>query len=96
MSDPSPPLVCVVDDEPSVRKSLLRLLRSAGFAAEAFESARVYLERVPHPGPSCLVLDVNMPELSGLDLQQALVAGGRDEQVVFITGRGDIPMSVPR
>ncbi|HEV7402174.1 MAG TPA: response regulator [Chthoniobacteraceae bacterium] len=86
------PLVCVVDDDASIRKSLLRLFRSAGLAAEAFDSARAYLARAPHAGPSCLVLDVQMPELTGLDLQQALTASGREEQVIFITGNGDIPM----
>lgn len=87
-----PRLVCVVDDDMSVRKSLLRLFRSAGFAAEAFESARAYLDRALHPGPSCLVLDVQMPGLTGLELQLALTESGREEQVIFITGRGDIPM----
>jgi FixJ family two-component response regulator len=85
-------LVCIVDDDASVRRSLVRFFRSAGFAAAAFESARGYLDRAAYAGPSCLVLDVQMPELSGLDLQRALVESGRDEQVVFITGKGDIPM----
>lgn len=91
MSIPSP-LVCIVDDEDSVRKSLVRLFRSAGLDAEDFASARSYLERAAHAGPSCLVLDVHMPEISGLDLQSALNEGGRNEQVIFITGNGDIPM----
>ncbi|HEX5176314.1 MAG TPA: response regulator transcription factor, partial [Chthoniobacteraceae bacterium] len=85
-------LVCVVDDDASVRKSLVRFFRAAGLAAEAFESARAYLDRTAYDGPSCLVLDVKMPELSGLDLQRALIESGRDEQVIFITGKGDIPM----
>jgi FixJ family two-component response regulator len=85
-------LVCVVDDDASVRKSLLRLFRSVGLVAEAFGSARAYLDRAEHDGPSCLVLDVQMPELTGLDLQRALVENGREEQVIFITGQGDIPM----
>ncbi len=85
-------LVCVVDDDASVRKSLVRLFRSSGFVAEAFESARAYLDRAEHDGPSCLVLDVQMPELTGIDLQRALLDSGREEQVVFITGNGDIPM----
>lgn len=87
-------LVCVVDDEPSVRKSLTRLLASAGYNAQAFASAREYLARPPHHGPSCLVVDVRMPELSGLDLQRALLDSGRDEPVVFITGDDGIPASV--
>lgn len=87
-------LVCVIDDEASVRRSLTRLLASAGYTAEAFASARDYLARPAHPGPSCLVLDVLMPELTGLDLQRALIDSGREEPVVFITGDGDIPASV--
>jgi FixJ family two-component response regulator len=93
MSLPAP-LVCVVDDDASVRKSLLRMLDFAGFTVEAFASARAYLQREVHPGPSCLVLDIRMPELTGLDLQQALADNGRAEQIVFITGVGDIPTSV--
>jgi FixJ family two-component response regulator len=86
------PLVSIVDDDASIRKSLARLFRSAGLAAEAFESARAYLDHAAPEGPSCLVLDVLMPELTGLDLQQALIERGRDEQVIFITGNGSIPM----
>jgi FixJ family two-component response regulator len=86
------PLVCVVDDEASVRRSLVRLFRSAGLNSEAFASARAYLDRGAYNGPSCLVLDVRMPELTGLDLQRALIETGRDEQVIFITANGDIPM----
>lgn len=85
-------LVCVVDDDASVRKSLVRLFHSAGFVAEAFESARAWLDRAPHAGPSCLVLDVHMPEITGLDLQRALIESGREEQIIFLTGKGDIPM----
>jgi FixJ family two-component response regulator len=85
-------LVFVVDDDASVRRSLIRFFRSAGFVAEAFESARAYLERVPPAGPSCLVLDVQMPELNGLDLQRALIESEREEQMIFLTGKGDISM----
>jgi FixJ family two-component response regulator len=67
----SAPLVCVVDDDASVRRSLVRLFRSAGLISEAFASARAYLDRGAFDGPSCLVLDVRMPELTGLDLQRA-------------------------
>lgn len=84
-------LVCIVDDEASIRTSLSRFFRSVGWAAEQFESAGDYLARSSHPGPSCLVLDVHMPEFDGLALQRALLERGRDEQVVFITGDGDIP-----
>ena len=81
-------LVCVVDDEESVRRSLSRLFRSARLPAETFVSAQAYLDRATHDGPSCLVLDVQLPGLDGLELQQALA--DRKEQIVFITGRGDV------
>jgi FixJ family two-component response regulator len=87
-------LVLVVDDDPSVRKSLTRLLASAGYAVEAFASAREFLARERHAGPCCLVLDVRMPGLSGLDLQEALAAAGRRMSIVFVTGHADVPMSV--
>lgn len=86
------PLVCIIDDDASIRRSLMRLFRSAGIQAEEFETARGYLERAVHSGPSCLVLDVGMPEITGLDLQQMLCESRRQEQVIFITGKGDIPM----
>jgi two-component system response regulator FixJ len=83
-------LVCVVDDDEPVRRSLARLFRSARVTAETFSSAAAYLERVPHDGPSCLVLDVHMPGINGLELQKTLVA--RETQIVFMTGHGDVPM----
>ena len=89
---PKPPpdaLVCIVDDDESIRRSLARLLRSARLAAETFASGRELLERAPHDGPSCLVLDVRMPGLDGLELQQAL--SDRKAQIVFLTGHGDVP-----
>jgi len=89
-----PPMVFVVDDDPSVRKSLTRLIRSAGHAVEAFASAREFLARERYPGPSCLVLDVRMPGLTGLDLQEALAGAGRRMSIVFVTGHGDVSMSV--
>jgi FixJ family two-component response regulator len=88
------PIVFVVDDEPSVRTSVTRLLESAGYVVEAFASAREFLARAPHPGPSCLVLDVRMPGLTGLELQEALTAGGRRMPIVFVTGHVDVPKSV--
>jgi FixJ family two-component response regulator len=87
-------IVFVVDDEPSVRKSLCRLLKAAGYRAEAFGSAREFLERQPRDGIGCLVLDVQMPDLDGLDLQEGLAHAGSRFPIVFITGYGDIPMSV--
>jgi FixJ family two-component response regulator len=84
-------LVCVVDDDLSVRRGLRRLFKSAGYAAETFASAEDYLAREIFEGPICLVLDVRMPGLSGLGLQEALESRGACEQIVFITGRSDVP-----
>ena len=87
-------MVFVVDDDDKVRKSLERLLRSMGRRVETFESAAAFLAAPPHDGPACLVLDVQMPGLTGLDLQAELDRQGRPTAIVFITGHGDIPMSV--
>ena len=84
-------LVCVVDDDQSVRRSLRRLFKSAGYATEMFASAEDYLAREAFAGPICLVLDVRMPGLNGLDLQPVLESRGTWEQIVFITGHGDVP-----
>jgi len=84
-------LVGVVDDDQSVRRGLRRLFKSAGYAAEMFASAEDYLARETFAGPICLVLDVRMPGLNGLDLQQALESRGAGEQIVFITGHADVP-----
>jgi FixJ family two-component response regulator len=81
----------VVDDDQSVRRSLRRLFKSAGHAAETFASAEDYLAREIFEGPICLVLDVRMPGLNGLDLQEALESRGACEQIVFITGHNDVP-----
>jgi FixJ family two-component response regulator len=88
------PLVLVVDDDPSVRKGLTRLLAAAGYAVEAFASAREFLARPPHPGPCCLVLDVRMPGLTGIQLQELLAATGRRMSIVFVTGHADVRTSV--
>ena len=88
------PLVFVVDDNPSVRKSLSRLLGSAGYAVETFASAREFLARAPSAGPCCLVLDVRMPGLTGLEMQEALAAAGRQVSIVFVTGHVDVRASV--
>jgi FixJ family two-component response regulator len=79
-----------VDDDESIRRSLSRLFRSARLSSESFPSAQTYLDRASHDGPSCLVLDVRMPGLDGLDLQQTLA--NREAQIVFLTGHGDVPM----
>ena len=88
------PVVFVVDDDASVRKSLARVMTSAGYTVETFASARDFMARAPAAGPCCVVLDVRMPGLTGLDLQEALVGTGRPIPIVFITGHGDISMSV--
>jgi FixJ family two-component response regulator len=89
---PTNSLVFAIDDDASVRKGLKRLLRSAGYKSEIFESASDFLERDQHAGPACVILDVRMPALNGMDLQETLVQRRRDEQLVFITGHGDISM----
>ncbi|RYD81292.1 MAG: response regulator transcription factor [Verrucomicrobiaceae bacterium] len=85
-------LVCVVDDDDSLRQSLIRLFRSVCLPAEAFASAQAFLDRERHDGPLCLVLDVQMPGLDGLQLQQILTY--RKVPIVFLTGNGDVPMCV--
>ena len=86
--------VFVVDDDRSVRTGLANLLESNDYTIETFASASEYLARGPHLGPTCLVLDVRLPGLDGLALQRQLVERGRLEQIVFITGHGDIPMGI--
>ncbi len=88
------PVVFVVDDDASVRKALGRLLKSAGLRAETFASALEFLRHDRPDAPGCLVLDVRMPGLDGLELQHALGAGNISPPIIFITGHGDIPMSV--
>jgi len=88
------PLVFLVDDDASVRKSLARLVKTAGYEAELFASVRDFLARAPYDGPCCLVLDVRMPGLTGLDLQEALRVAGQHLAIVFITGHRDVPVSV--
>ena len=85
-------IVFVIDDDASMRKSLKRLLDAAFYKVELFTSASEFLSRSAHDGPSCVVVDVRMPELNGIDFQKALIEGGREEQLVFITGHGDVPM----
>jgi len=94
MTAVAPATIFVVDDDPSVRKSLTRVVMSAGYAVEGFASAREFLAREPYVGPSCVVLDVRMPGLTGLDLQETLASSGHRMPIVFITGHGDISMSV--
>ena len=88
------PTVFVVDDDRSVRRSVVRLLETAGLRVEGYPSAEAFLERDRPDGPGCVVLDVRMPGMSGLELQRRLTAADRPMAIVFITGHGDVPMSV--
>ncbi|AHE54211.1 hypothetical protein NX02_12565 [Sphingomonas sanxanigenens DSM 19645 = NX02] len=88
------PLVLIVDDDGAVRSALMELMDSVGLEAIGFASARDLLERDIPDRPCCLVLDVRMPGSSGLDLQQHLASSGKPRPIVFLTGHGDIPMSV--
>ena len=88
------PTVFVVDDDEAVRNSLRRLLQSVGLAVEVFPSAQSFLDRARHDVPGCLLLDVQLPGLSGLDLQTELAGTKMPLPIVFLTGHGDIPMSV--
>jgi FixJ family two-component response regulator len=94
MSARAPALVSVVDDDPSVRRSLARLVKGAGYRVEAFASAHEFLARPPEEGPACLLLDVRMPGLTGLDLQETLAIAAHSTSIVFITGYRDVRASV--
>ena len=86
------PIVFVIDDDESVRKSLTRLLDLANYENEVFKSADDFLGRPPHPGPACLIVDIRMRGLNGIALQKALIQRGREEQLVFISGHANISM----
>jgi len=86
--------VFVVDDDASVRRSLESLIRSQGWQAETFPSAQEFLARPRVPVPSCLVLDVTLPDLNGLDVQKRVAVDRIDMPIIFITGYGDVPMTV--
>jgi len=88
------PVVYVVDDDISVREALSSLIRSAGLRVETFSSAREFLGLSPSEAPSCLVLDVRLPDQNGLALQRELAAVDNQIPIIFITGHGDIPMTV--
>src|SRR5678815_5683792 len=87
-------IVYVVDDDISVRESLEALIGVVGWQVETFASARAFLARSRAAVPSCLVLDVSLPDLSGLDLQKLLLSDRVNLPIIFITGHGDVPMSV--
>jgi FixJ family two-component response regulator len=94
MTSAGPPTVFIIDDDADVRVSIQGLLKSVGLRSESFESAQDFLRRVRSDGPSCLVLDVRLPGVSGLDVQHQLTEAGVQLPVIFITGHGDIPMTV--
>ncbi len=93
MTTPAP-IVFVVDDDISVRESLELLIRTAGWQPETYASAEAFLARPREPVPGCLVLDVSLPDLNGLELQKRLGTDRSDLPIIFITGHGDVPMSV--
>lgn len=94
MADPQAPVVFVVDDDPSMREALSNLFRSVGMRVELFSSSAEFLARPPANADSCLVLDVRLPGVSGLDFQGQLAKAGNSIPIVFMTGHGDVPMSV--
>ena len=91
---PATPIVFIVDDDISVRESLELLIRHAGWEPETFASAQEFLVRPRVPVPSCAILDVSLPDLNGLDLQKQITADRVDMPIIFITGYGDVPMTV--
>jgi len=93
-SDVATPTVFVVDDDISVRESLELLIGTEGWRPETFASAHDFLSRPRAQGPRCLILDVNLPDLNGLDLQDRVAADHVDMPIIFITGVGDVPMTV--
>lgn len=94
MTNEVAPTVFVIDDDPSVRRSIAGLLKSVGLRSESFGSTQEFLGHAGAEGPSCLILDVRLPGLSGLDFQQQLAEAGVPIPIIFITAHGDIPMSV--
>jgi FixJ family two-component response regulator len=88
------PIVYVVDDEVSVRDAVRKLLASVGLRCETFGSTREFLNSKRQEAPACLVLDVRLPDVSGLEFQRELAASGMEIPIIFITGHGDIPMTV--
>jgi FixJ family two-component response regulator len=95
-ADPSPsgPVVHIVDDDDDVRQATARLLRAAGYAVQSYASAAEFMAKMPIAEPGCVVLDVQLPGPSGLQLHEALARAADELPVVFVTGHGDIPMSV--
>ena len=94
MMNPNRGTVFVIDDEEQVRRGLQRLIRSAGWAVETFPSAEAFAERLPYEGVGCVLLDVQMPGMSGPELQKRMLAIGLSLPIIYLTGHADVPMSV--
>jgi FixJ family two-component response regulator len=94
MSSPTERTVFVVDDDPDMRASMSRLLKTVGLHAELFATAQDFLQQKMPKGPSCLVLDMRLPGMSGLEVQRSLIEAGVNIPIVFVTAHGDIPMTV--
>lgn len=88
------PVVFIVDDDGGMRTAMQHVLKSVGLRSEGFGTAQDFLQRATHDGPSCLVLDVRLPGISGLELQRKLIESGVHIPIIFITAHGDIPMTV--
>ena len=94
MASTNAAVVFVIDDDPGVRGAIQGLLKSVGLRSEGFATAEQFLKRSPSTGPSCLILDVSLPGISGMDFQQQLRNAGLQIPIIFLTGHGDIPMTV--
>ena len=94
MESPNIPTVFIIDDDADIRASIRGLLKSAGLRSEGFEKAEQFLQAELSDSPSCLVLDVGLPGINGLEFQQQLAKAGRQIPIIFVTGTADIPMSV--
>jgi FixJ family two-component response regulator len=94
MAPADAPTVFVIDDDAGIRASIQGLLKSAGLRSECFETAEQFLQRKPAEGPSCLILDVSLPGINGLEFQQELRSAGFHIPIIFVTAYGDIPMTV--
>ncbi len=91
---PANSLICIIDDDESMRKSLAFRLRAAGFRVETYESALAFLDAPPHIGESCVVTDIRMPQMDGMELLRWIKSSGRNLQVVVMTGHGDVSLAV--
>jgi FixJ family two-component response regulator len=94
MSPPTERTVFILDDDPDIRASMRRLLKTVGLRAELFATAQEFLQRKMPSGPSCLVLDMRLPGMSGLEVQRNLIEAGTNIPIIFVTAHGDIPMTV--